>query len=274
MKPFEEETDGRGAFLALKNHFLGPNNATNIASTTEAQMNALRYTGERRRYNFEAYVKGHTDCHNIFKDIMKYGYSGMDEATKVRRLIDGIYYPPLDQCRAIVIATPALLIDFQAVVVLYKDYIIRAKLHMKDPQAIQIGAIGSDHSARRLPSESHNWDTGDVKVDLRYHNRAEYAKLSGPQRLRLKEWRTGKSTQSRFPPGKTVRNPNDPLAKKMIAAMDRKRPANARKQQPRKKPSPSNGNRNRHNAALVRQVGATRAVRRSDDADEDTGDES
>jgi hypothetical protein len=53
VKPAQRRRDGRKAFLALWNHYLGPNNVDNMASTAERKLATTTYAGEKKRWNFE-----------------------------------------------------------------------------------------------------------------------------------------------------------------------------------------------------------------------------
>jgi hypothetical protein len=49
-KPAQRTNDGRRAFLLLWDHFLGPNNVDNMASESEAKLESVSYTGERKKW--------------------------------------------------------------------------------------------------------------------------------------------------------------------------------------------------------------------------------
>ena len=79
IKPFQRARDGRGAFLALQNHYLGPNNIDNMASLAEKKLAMTTYTGEHHRRTFEKYVTLHKDQHSILEGLTEHGYAGIDE---------------------------------------------------------------------------------------------------------------------------------------------------------------------------------------------------
>jgi hypothetical protein len=65
MKPYQLERDGRAAYKALYDHLLGSNN-------TNKMMSKLKYTGEKRRHNFETYVNAHKRLYNVYKNLKRH----------------------------------------------------------------------------------------------------------------------------------------------------------------------------------------------------------
>ena len=111
MKPAQRRRDGRRAFLALWDHYLGPNNVDNMASTAERKLSSTTYTGEKKRWNFEKYVKFHMDQHRIIEGLVEHGHAGIDMRTKTRLLLDGIKSDKLDVIKTQILANPALRSD-------------------------------------------------------------------------------------------------------------------------------------------------------------------
>jgi hypothetical protein len=206
MKPYAKANDGRGAYLALYNNYLGPNNTNNLAAAAEAELDSLKYTGEKRRYNFEKYVNAHVSVFNVMEDLKEHGYQGIDKGTRVRRFLAGIHCRDLEHLKAQCVSNPTLKEDFDGVVIVYKDYLkaIGLREPKEEDSAARIGAV---EQGRPLNYPKNvNWDTSDVQVVLRHHTAEEYAKLTGPQKLKLKRWREGKPDIPNT--SKTVYNPN------------------------------------------------------------------
>ena len=67
--------------MGLKNHYLGENNVDNMSSRTEAKLKDTSYSGEKRRWNFENYVKTHVDQHAILTGLFE--HFGIDACHKV-----------------------------------------------------------------------------------------------------------------------------------------------------------------------------------------------
>jgi hypothetical protein len=123
MKAFAQTTDGRGAYLALYDYYLGTRHTQNLSRKAEALLNKLRYTGETKRYNFHKYATQHKECHVVLNNLKVHGYSGIDEASKVRRFLDGIQYAQLENCKTQIYSTAALQVDFDGCVDLINNMI-------------------------------------------------------------------------------------------------------------------------------------------------------
>jgi hypothetical protein len=129
MKAFASDKDGRAAYLALKDYHLGTSHTQNISrNKAEALLSKLRYTGESKRYNFQKYATQHKECHIVLNNLKEHGYSGIDEFTKVRRLMDGIHYKPLETCKTQIFAMAALRVDFDGCVDLINNMIYSQNL--------------------------------------------------------------------------------------------------------------------------------------------------
>ena len=57
--------DGRMAFRALRDHYLGSANVDNMSSKAESKLQKTEYRGEGRRFNFEKYAWIHKEQHMI-----------------------------------------------------------------------------------------------------------------------------------------------------------------------------------------------------------------
>ena len=119
--------NGRKAFLGLKDHYLGPNNVDNMATTAEKALSDATYSGEHRRWNFEKYVKMHVDQHAILEGLTEHGYAGIDPRSKVRYLLEGIKTTELDSVKTTIMANETLRKDFDACVNLFQDFIKQKK---------------------------------------------------------------------------------------------------------------------------------------------------
>jgi hypothetical protein len=65
---------------------LGDNNVNNKATTLEDEFDTLSYSSETCRWNLEKYVSKHVELYNTAQDLVAYGYSGIDNASRVRKL--------------------------------------------------------------------------------------------------------------------------------------------------------------------------------------------
>ena len=147
--------DGRTAFIALKSHFLGPNNIDHLATSAEKKLKSTSYTNETRRWNFEKYVKTHVDQHTILTDLTRHGYAGIDPRSKVRYQLDGIKTSNLDHVKTRILSNANLRSDFDACVTLYQDFI--KQTDEAEPRKSNISAI-----SRGSPSGGHKYKQSDI----------------------------------------------------------------------------------------------------------------
>jgi hypothetical protein len=260
--------------MALHDNYLGPNNTDNLAAEAEAELMRLRYTGEKRRHNYDSYVNAHKRLHNVYNDLKEHGHEGISEQTKVRKFTSGIHNRHLAFLKGQVLASPALRHNFEAVVTLYRDYISQSKALFteSDGMGVQVGAVAtSATSGNKRKVHDTNWDTSDVEVELRHYSPDEYKRLTGPQKLKLKRWRANGHSAGDLK--SKMLNPDHPTMKKMIAMMQTASVSNSKKPgrvnqskaaKAKQKAAQKPGNRN--NSALVKQVACANAD--DDDADE------
>jgi hypothetical protein len=191
-KPSQCTKYGRHAFLLLWDHFLGTNNVDNMASEAEAKLGLVSYTGERKKWTCKKYVQIHAEQHAVLNGLTDYEYSGIDNGTKVCKLMVGIKTDALDTVKAAVLASPALHTNYPDVVTLYGDFVKQQNIesasintsdtHITRCHSGPASVAGSDYEA------SYN----DV-VEDRFYNHAEYKTLSSNQKneLRLKRKHKG-----------------------------------------------------------------------------------
>ena len=86
IKAYARMKDGRGAWEAFNEHFLGTNQMDAIEASAEKQLATLDYRGEKPRYNFETHVSKHLRAH---LDIAKEG-GVLNERQRVRKLVDSL----------------------------------------------------------------------------------------------------------------------------------------------------------------------------------------
>ena len=123
MRTSQRTRDGRLVFLGLKNNYLCENNVNNMSSRAEFKIKDTSYSGEKRRWNFEKYVKTHVNQHAVLTGLVEHGYSGIDDWSKVRHLMSSIKTKVLDPVKTQIMASSTLRNDFDACVNLYKEFI-------------------------------------------------------------------------------------------------------------------------------------------------------
>ena len=71
LKPVRKIRNGRMAFRAVYDHYLGPNNVDHIANITERWLSDVSYFGEK-------FVTVHKEQHYILISLEEHGYRGID----------------------------------------------------------------------------------------------------------------------------------------------------------------------------------------------------
>ena len=160
--------------MGLKNHYLGENSVNNMSSRTEAKLKDTSYSGEKRRWNFENYVKTHVNQHVILTGLVEHGYSGIDDRSKVQHLMAGIKTKVLDPVKTQIMASATLRNDFDACVNLYKDFIEQSEnLGVRDAKilSVQIDKNGASRGIGSARGSGTNYDkvVPDNSVPDRYY---------------------------------------------------------------------------------------------------------
>ena len=184
VRPAQRKRDGRAAFLGLKNHYLGEHNVDNMSSKAERKLRNVAYTGEKRRFNFERFVKIHVDQHAILEGLVEHGYSGIDARSKVRHLLDGIRTTELDTVKTRIMSDATLRSDFDRCVNLFQDFIEQKRGSANVERDVQIAAVKVKTTPRRDRDLSNV--PADMTVEDRYYKKAEYMQLSEAQKMGLK----------------------------------------------------------------------------------------
>jgi hypothetical protein len=127
IKPALRTRNGRDAYMLLFDHFLGSNNMGNMASEAETKLTGTLYNSEKKRFTWETYVRIHTEQHSVLNGMKDYGYTGIDDSSKVHHLLKEIKTTELDVCKAQVMASPSLRDNFAASVELYSNFIKQMK---------------------------------------------------------------------------------------------------------------------------------------------------
>ena len=187
FKSARKTRNGRMAFKAVFNHYLGPNNVDHMATKAERKLRDTIYRAETRQFNFEKYVTLHKTQHQVLLSLEDYGYRGIDERSKVRYLIDGIKTTKLDTIKAAIIGSAEYRSDFDACVTLYKDFLKQVDMQPE----LKIAAIETD------PEKGNDKKGGGGKgfkgpITDRYYRKQEYNKFSTAQKNELRELRGGR----------------------------------------------------------------------------------
>ena len=145
-----------------------------MSSCAEAKLKDTSYSGYKRRWNFEKYVKMHVDQHAILTGIVEHGYSGIDDRSKVRHLMDGIKTKVMDPVKTQIMASASLRNDFDACVNLYKYFIEQSNdLGVRDANisSVQSDKNGASSGSGSARGSGTNYDkvVPDNSVPGRYY---------------------------------------------------------------------------------------------------------
>jgi hypothetical protein len=131
IERFERKRDGRGAYWALFDHYLGQHQVTHMVSKALHALETLQYTGEKKDYNWEKHVNRHVRNHNVLDSMVGRGdFRGLGESQKIRKLLDGIHCPPLEFMKATILGQPDVYKTFHKASMLFGDYIQHNKSHL------------------------------------------------------------------------------------------------------------------------------------------------
>jgi len=197
MKSHKKSRNGRLAYFALRDHYLGPNNVNNMAAALEAEYNSLHYNGETRRWTFEKYVNKMVELHNVSEDLKEHGYAGIDETSRVRKLLAGIKTDKLNVIKGQVLASPILSKDFSSTVNLFKDYIAQTNsLQSSSGPNAMIASVSTDKKKGKKGKNKKrdNAQVSQVKIQDRFYTQEEYAKFTKEERKQLHDLRKKRKT--------------------------------------------------------------------------------
>ena len=207
VKPSQRKQDGRKAYLSLKNHYIGTKHVDTMSSKAESILNTTSYNGEKRRWTFEKYVTLHKEQHTILQGLKDYGYAGIDERTKVQKLLEGIKVEKLDVVKSQILSNAALRTDFDACVDLFNQFIAQQQSFARDVHLASVSTNATETSD----------SAPDMSVADRYYNKDEYKKLTAAQKHGLKIKRAKRGHKSS--PQKKSHTSKFKLTKRQIKAV-------------------------------------------------------
>jgi hypothetical protein len=137
-------------------------------------------------------VQIHTEQHAVLNGLTNYGYSGIDNGTKVRKLMAGIKTDALDTVKSAVLENPALRTNYPDAVTLYGDFIKQQKIESASMN-VSDAHITRHHNGPASVAGSDYEAYYDGVVEDRFCNHAEYITLPPDQKneLRLKRKHRG-----------------------------------------------------------------------------------
>ena len=116
----------------------------NMESEAKKLLVATHYSGERKWFNFECYVKIQKYQHHILEGLKGHGHVGIDTRSQVRHLVKGIKITKFDAVKDQIMATASLRTDYNGCVSLYKKFIDQSK-KVSPPNLNISGVESSNH---------------------------------------------------------------------------------------------------------------------------------
>ena len=93
-------------FFNAHKQFLGPNHMAMQTTDVERKLQNSQYDGERKGWDWDKYVALHKEQHAIMESLTDYGYSGMDNGTKVCHFLQCIKSTELEAAVNVIWAQP------------------------------------------------------------------------------------------------------------------------------------------------------------------------
>ena len=121
-----QTVNGRAAWLALMQNYLGPQHMQLQAAIWEAKLHNTTYSGESSRFTYDKYCDIHQLAHTRLQALEGQGYKGLDEGTKIRHFLNGIKTKTLDVPVETVRTNPVYP-TFEAVARRIKDSVVTLK---------------------------------------------------------------------------------------------------------------------------------------------------
>ena len=184
LKAHQRNRNGREAYLALCQHNLGTSKWERIVENAETYLMKREWNGKNHRFTLRSHISKHRESHNDLRRASEFiPYDVPNERLRVTRLLKSITSkdPNIIAAMTHVQGTPAQREDFETAV----DFILlTAPNNGNAPQR--------EHRISGLNQRGHQQKSGvgpKTGVELRYHNKREYSKLSPDKKKELAEWR-------------------------------------------------------------------------------------
>ena len=165
--------DSQAVFFAIHKWFLGPDHVAWQAAKAERKLQTSHYDSERKGWYWDKYVSLHKEKHTIMGSLTDYGYSEMDNGTKVCHFFKGIKSTELEAVVNVVQAQPEKYgMDFNAIVSYLDQMVLKIGLSM---QLFHIGKTQSQLVRHKVVAFS-------VKVECKKYPKAvSNSRIKGQQ---------------------------------------------------------------------------------------------
>ena len=213
---FQRRTNGRGAYLAFKAHFLGGGFRNMLFKRAEASLRALHYEEEKHNFSFHTYVTGLKEGNGL---VDRYGRpeDSRSQYQQVRKMIDGMSgcsNPKVLAAIAFIESSDELKNNFERA----SNYISMMIANQRETTRVRIAATDRRNRQNDRRRENHNRfrggpvqgrrqhdfefpdapaeDNPDIDISARSYSHAEWDSLSANQRNRVLDLREDADDQS------------------------------------------------------------------------------
>ncbi len=140
----KKEKNGRKLYRLLFAHYLGSDHVNHLANKMEAHRANLTYRGKQKNWDWSHCTDAHIlEQHTIAKNLMKHGYSGLDEHSKVRHLLTGIQDNAVQPVVCQVLAMREDNKTFTKCLALFADFIRHLKQNPSNMRRVaKLGSAG------------------------------------------------------------------------------------------------------------------------------------
>lgn len=218
VQSFARNLDGRGAYMALKRHYLGESFSSRLRSNADSVLETAFYDGRVRSFTFERYCE---TLKGAFSDI-EATEEIVSETRKVRILLTGILDNRLNQAKSQVLATPDLKATFESAANFIAQFLDEKKSYSQGQrnniQQRNVSAYGSSSGRGRGRGRSgegrgsgrssgrgrgrsgrgrggRSGRSGTDTVTDRYYTHEQWTRLTPEQQQRVRDLRADRDRQ-------------------------------------------------------------------------------
>ena len=192
IKSHQRTRNGRRSYLALCQHNMGSSKWDKIVEDAETYVMKREWNGRNHRFTLKSHISKHREAHNEMVRASDYiNYEVPNEHTRVGRLMKSLTSRDANIVAAVthIHGSTALRDNFEDAA----DFILlTAPNNGNAPDRSQrVSAVGSRKSSDKSAGKGPK--TG---VELRYHSKKEYRKLSREEKKELGEYRSSRNENS------------------------------------------------------------------------------
>lgn len=191
IKTFERSQDGRKAYLALKTQCEGTASKIMCKNKAYASIANATYSGSRRQYKFQDFIKVHQTAHN---EILDCGPTeAVPESKKVAHFLKGIIDPKLESAVSVVLGDPKMLNNFQ-MCQQYLSTTVENRATLEKSKERNISGVKS--SDKKEKADKGGKLPKGFKLENKWYPPKIFRLLSQEQKDQLKEWGEKKGKRS------------------------------------------------------------------------------